>query len=829
MHPEFELVARARVEKVEWTRRLWNAAAAASSSGPATTTPDYWLRIPVPKWMTDTNTETDADLLLLDDVASATASTPANTGSLFILRPLSDTEISTLQSSVCRCRSTDWSLHRLLLPTTSTTMNCARDQSLRLQKLVSNTCFEGTVVFFLLQHYFNNTGTPTNQRNGGSSKTETNTANSSSTGNTFQQQLQLLPLGIHNCAVISNSIVHMDSARVHDCTSIAQAYISPHAIVSRCGCICVTQQQSNHPCVWGKSNDNKHWEVRVGPESGGGRSVRLTPESTMKDVGRQLIVGTNNTTEPTTTTTSDAQNSQRYAGKRNVVRFNEIGCFCVVRDTATIDTLYLHSHASIVGATRVQNALLFPYSSIEGTGSTASAVVLQWHSRIAQSSTVSDAILMEHAEVGPSAIVSHSILGPDVQVSAGEVHASILGPNTNAHHQSLLISVVWPAGRGNVGYGANVGSNHTGRIPDQECTAGEGTFWGLSCVVKFPVDLSCAPYSIVAAGTSLSPMRCTMPFSLLVTGGVEETSGMSTTSIVPGWVWNHSPYTLVRSEQKFATRRKATRHADYTGWKILRPEIINLVAAARHALESVATIKDFYDSDSDIPGIGQTRLSEAGRQAAISSYTECIQQFALHGMYDFLSTVSHDNSKKQVQSDKPDSVLCLTDYWVNECLTTFLLPSDGSNINNGMLTTTLGTASAVHWPVFPWDADQSPRAFWRSQRALLAKEFPIPQQTPPPSDAASTKRLVVGWTVALLNLFLERERAFSQRVYKCKHRDDVRGIATIPDYAAAHVLADQDPVILSVQSGLRVKEATVLSLIRELEVGSNAAAVHSRL
>ena len=35
----------------------------------------------------------------------------------------------------------------------------------------------------------------------------------------------------------------------------------------------------------------------------------------------------------------------------------------------------------------------------------------------------------------------------------------IMGPNTNSHHQSLVISILWPLGRGNVGYGSNIGSN----------------------------------------------------------------------------------------------------------------------------------------------------------------------------------------------------------------------------------------------------------------------------------------------------------------------------------------------------------------------------------
>ena len=63
-----------------------------------------------------------------------------------------------------------------------------------------------------------------------------------------------------------------------------------------------------------------------------------------------------------------------------------------------------------------------------------------------------------------------------------------------------MISVLWPLGRGNVAYGANVGSNHTRDV----------------CLIK--KQLQDREYSIVAAGTTLVPQRVTMPFSLFVGG-----------------------------------------------------------------------------------------------------------------------------------------------------------------------------------------------------------------------------------------------------------------------------------------------------------------------
>jgi hypothetical protein len=59
-----------------------------------------------------------------------------------------------------------------------------------------------------------------------------------------------------------------------------------------------------------------------------------------------------------------------------------------------------------------------------------------------------------------------------------------------------------------VAYGAKVGSNHTGRVADQEAVVGEGVFFGLGAVVKFPINLQDSPYTLVAADTTLERQRC---------------------------------------------------------------------------------------------------------------------------------------------------------------------------------------------------------------------------------------------------------------------------------------------------------------------------------
>ena len=622
-----------------------------------------------------------------------------------VLRCLIAPEIETLQVA-CRCSCDDWSKIRLLLQSDRLRF----DQSALLKVLISDNVFDGVVVLVLLDDDVQEKGI----------------ANDS--------EWKKLKPGVHSNLLVADSILYPNSSRVYRNSLISRSNIGPHSVLVNCGTLSTSL---NKPFG--------NIEVSVGAESGGGRSLMLTPEHTMIGVCQQLQSGA----------------PLVGAEKSTALQLNILSPGTIVRDTPTIQNVYLAPNSTIQAATSVTNAILLPQSHI-GNSCTASNILLQWNATISDHSTVSDTLLMEHAHSGPHSLVASSVLGPDVHVSAGEVHASVIGPNTNSHHQSLLIGVLWPMGRGNVGYGANVGSNHTGRLPDQEATAGEGTFWGLSCVVKFPVDLTFSPYSIVAAGTSVAPQRICMPFSLIV--GLD-----SGNEIIPGWVLQSSPYTLARSEKKFATRRKAKRHAFYTGWKIFRPEVIDMCRWARAALQKGA------DGTTKTRGIGSNGLSKRGRDMGIRSYNDCIQRFALQGLLTWLLQLNENGmgfvDQKYIQREFSRSNISRIPY--------------------------IEPFEQVDWPRFPWETTESE---WSYQRSLLLEEFPM----------ANIPALT--WVTKLLHKLIALESDFAERVFKSKKRDDVRGADTIPGYAAAHVAAEKDPVILEARTLVVETERAVLDI-----------------
>jgi hypothetical protein len=244
--------------------------------------------------------------------------------------------------------------------------------------------------------------------------------------------------------------------------------------------------------------------------------------------------------------------------------------------------------------------------------------VLQEGTSIENQAIVRDSLLFEHSHATDHGTVVSCLIGPNSGVAKGEATASFLGPFVGFHHQSLLIASFWPRGRGNIGYGANVGSNHTSRLADQECWPGEGLFFGLSCCVKFPANFRDAPYSVVATGITTLPQRMSFPFSLItdrepgITGVPE---GLN--CLIPAWNLGENYFALKRNEEKFKARNKATKnHFDLN---LFRPEIMALVEDAVARLERVDSVKEHY-LEEDIPGLGRNYLSEPSRQRAIKNY-----------------------------------------------------------------------------------------------------------------------------------------------------------------------------------------------------------------
>jgi len=653
---------------------------------------------------------------------------PSLRDSKAIIRTVSLQDVEILESN--GCSSDDWSSVYFLYGGDSGSSISAASVGKAIRAQVKRSTFSGRVVLGL------------DLRQSTTQKEESNPRS-------------LLKPGIHSNTMISNSVIE-PGAKVFNNAIISETFIGSNATVLNCGSI--TYESSSE----GFFSDTM--TIGVGPEAGGGRPVKVIPESTLVDVCSSL-------------------NMSASAGSSNSIFKMPIEC------TNTIDSnvicgnmlhtncainVYLAQDSTIQSSSSVQNAILLPHSSIQN--SIVDSVFLQWKSAIVNNSNVSSTLLMECSEIGPNSVVASTVLGPDSHVSCGEVHCSVIGPNTNSHHQSLLISVLWPTGRGNVGYGSNIGSNHTGRIPDQECTVGEGVFWGLGSVIKFPVDLSKSFYSVVAAGVQLPPQSVSMPFSLIMTGG---NVGNGMNEIVPGWLLQSSPYTILRSEEKFKSRRKAKCHDFYCGWKIIRPTIVDACMHARNLLvsckQSGVSAGETSDSkriftENDIIQIGKNYMTIRGIDVGIKAYTDLIQRYALDGLLELLHNSAgidkiEDLYKKAAVSFEPDA-----------------------------------NTAAISWPLLPWEEashDNNARLFLH-KLYIMSKELPSIAG----NDADELQFSVT--CIKSMKKLIELENHHAAQVLRSKKRDDKRGEQTIPGYAISHDRAEDDAVVLLAQK--RAKE-----------------------
>ncbi|MDB5104011.1 MAG: hypothetical protein JWP91_1700 [Fibrobacteres bacterium] len=314
-----------------------------------------------------------------------------------------------------------------------------------------------------------------------------------------------------------------------------------------------------------------------------------------------------------------------------------------------------HIHSSFIGpGTLITGASLIREAAFLSTPDERCVVaeeawiehsLLQPGARVESSGKVSSSVLLEHSSVAWGGMVFQSVVGPNTQVNKGEMSTSIVGPFVGFHHQSLLISAIWPEGRGNIAYGANVGSNHTGKKPDQEIRPGEGNFFGLGCSIKFPANYEDSPYSIIATGVSTLPQRLAFPFSLInqPLSSFPEL-GPAINEIVPGWMWSDNSYSLVRRSYKFEGSNEARRH-DFTmdktsSWKtgffagrIFASALARKVLKARQSLRAAPADRP-YHLESEIPGLGKNFVRNKVRERAVAAYEDYLVFFLMRTFTD---------------------------------------------------------------------------------------------------------------------------------------------------------------------------------------------------
>lgn len=370
-------------------------------------------------------------------------------------------------------------------------------------------------------------------------------------------------------------------------------------------------------------------ELPLGIETGG-RDVRVYAEITI-GVAQALACRRDDETLQTEYSQQLDEYLSQVSGDRTIVDSG-----AVIRDSDRVVDSYVGTGAIVSGARLVAGSCLLSNPeepAVVSGGAWVKNSILQWAAEVESLGLVDSSVLCEHSHVERHGKLTESILGPNSGVGEGEVTASLVGPFVGFHHQSLLIAAVWPEGKGNVGYGANVGSNHTGKAPDQEIWCGEGTFFGLGVDVKFPSDFTGSPYSILASGITCLPQRLEFPFSLInsPSTAVPELSP-SINELFPGWVLEQNIYMIKRNEGKYLARNKARREEFV--FEVFRPDIVRLMQDARDRLAK-AEPQELYTSR-DIPGLGKNYVTARAVASGIATYDFYINYYARLGLKEQL-------------------------------------------------------------------------------------------------------------------------------------------------------------------------------------------------
>ena len=429
------------------------------------------------------------------------------------------------------------------------------------------------------------------------------------------------PTGIYD-SLVHNCIV--ENALVYKVSMLSNVLVRSSAVIHNVGTLVSS----------GKINFMIGSTMSVGNEMGG-RELLVFPDITMDLVEAQLF----HKAEP------DVQQSfeEQLKNFREEISlpFGVVGKGAVVSNTNIVRNSWIGAHARVEGAAKIRNTIIL--SSLEESTHIYDSVIiensdLQMGVKVHTGAEVQRSVLMSRSKVGCKAIVKSSIVAPCCHIEEGEVNSTYMGPLTQMHHHSLLIAALWPEGCGNLGYGANVGSNHTGRMPDQEIMPGQGMFFGLGVNVKFPANYRESPFTLIASGVTTMPQRVKFPFSLIRSGD-PQLMGVPArlNEILPAWNYARNAYALDRNIYKYAQRGKGAVPNSY--FSLYGAETVHYAFDAYCRLQ-VNQVQDVYTKE-HIDGLGENFLRERVRQKALKTYGEYLERYVLDQM---IALVENDAS-----------------------------------------------------------------------------------------------------------------------------------------------------------------------------------------
>ena len=348
---------------------------------------------------------------------------------------------------------------------------------------------------------------------------------------------------------------------------------------------------------------------------------------------------------------------EAYMQAARAFPYTVIDADATVEESGYIRDSYIGASARLRGVLEVSSSLVASKENAPaalGPGVVCRQSVLKPGVVLDSGTVVESCGIFEHSSLDRHAKAVESLLGPQIEFAEGEITASFAGPFTGFHHQALLISAYWPEGKGNIGCGANVGSNHTSRMPDQEIRPGEGMFFGLGCSVKFPSNFEHAPYTVIATGTITMPQKMEFPFSCIVpSGGRAAKIPPGYNRLLPGWCLYRNMYMCIRGSYKYKKRNVFNWEDDFL--EVFRKPVIEEVLRSQKLLHCFfggnpeENPEEEIYTDSDIPELGKNYSFRKDLALAFEWYTYILHYYCCKQLF----------SKDRQKGDEHVSVLKL--------------------------------------------------------------------------------------------------------------------------------------------------------------------------
>ncbi|KAF1791823.1 Protein of unknown function DUF4954 [Phytophthora cactorum] len=419
---------------------------------------------------------------------------------------------------------------------------------------------------------------------------------------TFRHGVDGIPFlsGVYNSAL--SNVVVLDDALVRDTLVLRDVLVDSRASIIKCGSVTGPEEDAI------SANGNL---LHVGVETGG-RDLRMVADLPFA-LGAAVATKRGD---------HDLLKAYNAFVDKYVAAGTFVGEYAVVEDSDVVNSTIL--------STKEEPSVIRTKSIVRDS-------IVQWNSTVEALSVVEGSFLCDTSHVERHGIVMSSVIGPNTSIAEGEVTSSFVGPFVGFHHQALLIASIWPQGKGNIGYGANVGSNHTLKAPDQELFHGEGVFFGLGCNVKFPSNFAKAPYSVIATAVNTLPQLVTMPFALINTPG----------------------HTIPSFHQ--------------LSMRSLQDARVELEAAEGKAKINLPNGEAVY-TDKQVRGLGKNYMRESSRRAGITTYTFFIKLYALDELLKLVESghVSADGTVGSMDSFRYELATLVEEFdatkRIRECL-----------------------------------------------------------------------------------------------------------------------------------------------------------------